>query len=82
MIFYMFLKNSERLLFPHRGYLLIANDGKPGSPLVAASGVDFNAVAGDVIDISGFIGGSGVIKYPADFVFPLFRNEEGILEYL
>jgi hypothetical protein len=48
---------------------------------MAASGVDFNAAAGDVIDISGFIGGSGVIKYPADFEFSLFRDEGGILEY-
>jgi hypothetical protein len=49
---------------------------------MAASGVDFNAVADDVIDISGFIGGSGVIKYPADFVFPLRGNDGGILENL
>ena len=75
MIFYAFLKYSKRFLFSHRGYLLIADDGKPGSLLVAASGVDFNAAAGDVMDISGFIGGSGVIKYPADFVFPLRGNE-------
>ena len=81
MIFYVFLKYSERFLFPHRGYLLIANDGKPGSPLVAALGVDFNAAAGDMMDISGFSGDSGVIKYPADFVFSLRGNDGGILEY-
>jgi hypothetical protein len=48
---------------------------------MAASGVDFNASTGDVMDISGFIGGSGVIKYPADFEFPLRCDKGGILEY-
>ena len=80
MIFYAFLKYSERFLFPHRGYLLITYNGKPDSLLVAASGVNFNASNGDMMDISGFIGGSGVIKYPADFEFPLRGNEGGILE--
>ena len=75
-----FLKYSERLLFLHRSYLLTADDGKPDSLLMAASGVDFNAAAGDVMDIPGFIGGSDVIKYPADFEFSLRGNEGGILE--
>ena len=75
-----FLKYSERLLFPHRGYLLTADDGEPDGPLIAASGVDCNAVTGDMVDISGFIGGSGVIKYPADFEFALRGNEGGIFE--
>jgi hypothetical protein len=81
MILQSFLKNSERFLFPHRGCLLTADDGKPDSPLVAAFGVDFNAAAGDVMDISGFIGGLPVIKYPADFEFSLRGNEGGILKY-
>jgi hypothetical protein len=81
MIPQAFLKCSEGLLFPHRVYLLTADDGKPDSPLMVASGVDFNAAAGDVMDIPGFIGGSGVIKYPADFEFSLRRNERRILEY-
>jgi hypothetical protein len=81
MIFYAFLKNSKRFLFPHRLYLLIAYNGKPGSPLVA-SDVDFNASTGGVMDISGFIGGVPVIKYPADFKFPLRRDEGRILENL
>ena len=82
MILQAFLKNSERfLLLPHRGYLLIIYNGKPDSLLVAASGVDFNAAAGDMTDIPGFIGRFPVGKHPADFKFPLFRNNERIFEY-
>ena len=48
---------------------------------MAVAFVDVNAVAGDMMDISGFLGGSGVIKNPADFEFSLRDNEGGILEY-
>ena len=81
MILQAFLKYSERFLFPHRGYLLIADDGKADSLLVAALGVDFNAAAGDVMGIPGFIGCFPAGKHPADFEFPLRGNEGGILEY-
>jgi hypothetical protein len=33
-----------------------------------------------MVMIPGFTGGSTVIKYPADFEFPLRGNEGGILE--
>ena len=79
MILQAFFKYSERFLFHHRGYPLITYNGKPDSLLVAAPGVDFNAAAGDVMDIPGFIGGSGVMKFSADFVFPLRGNDGGIL---
>jgi hypothetical protein len=81
MILQAFLKDSERFLFPHRVYLLTADDGKPGGRLMAVCGVDFNASAGDMMDISGFVSGVPVIKNPADFEFSLFRNEGGIFEY-
>ena len=81
MILQTFLKYSERFLFPHRVHPLIAYNGKPGSPLMAAACVDFNASAGDVVDIPGFVGGVPVIKNPADFEFSPRGNEGGILEY-
>jgi hypothetical protein len=80
MTFYAFLKNSKGPPFPHRGYLLLADDGKPDSLLVAAAGVDFNTVTGEVMDIPGFVGGVPVVKYPGDFEFPLGGNEGGVLE--
>jgi hypothetical protein len=82
MILQVFLKYSERFLFPHRGCLLITYNGKPDSPLMVASGVDFNTSAGDVMDIPRFAGGVPGIKNPADSEFPLRCNEGGILEDL
>jgi hypothetical protein len=80
MIFYAFLKNSNGSPFPHPVCLLLADDGKPDSLLVADSGVDFNTVTGEVMDIPGFVGGVPVVKDPGDFEFPLGGNEGGILE--
>jgi hypothetical protein len=33
-----------------------------------------------MVTIPGFTGGFTVIKYPADFVFPLSRDKGGIFE--
>jgi hypothetical protein len=77
-VYRSFLKDT-----PHkRGLRSIINNGKTGSPLIVAACVNINAATGDVMDISGFVSGSGVIKYSADFEFPLRRDEEEILENL
>jgi hypothetical protein len=34
-----------------------------------------------MVMIPGFMCGFTVIKHPADFVFPLFRDKGGIFEY-
>jgi hypothetical protein len=44
-------------------------------------GINDYAFFGTIIMIPGFPGGPAVIKYPADFIFPLFRDKGGILEY-
>jgi hypothetical protein len=62
-------------------YLLPADNGKYGFPLLVTPGINAYAIIGAVIVIPGFPGGFSVIKYPADFEFPLRRDKGGILEY-
>jgi hypothetical protein len=79
----VFLKNSKRFLFPHVSaslFWLCAYHGKLVCTRIGAAGINDYAVIGTVVMIPGFAGGFAVIKYPADFEFPLFRDKGGILE--
>jgi hypothetical protein len=68
MVFQTFLKNPERFLF-HLSASLFPNWEYPPHGW------------GSCLLINYGIGGSTVIKYPADFEFPLFRDKGGIPEY-
>jgi hypothetical protein len=75
--------NSSLNDTPHkRGLRSIINDSKTGSPFTAAVFVNVNAVAGDMMDISRFIGDFTGMKNTADFEFSLRCDEGGILENL
>jgi hypothetical protein len=60
------------------GTWLFANYGKPAYPRIVAPGINGYAIFGTVIIVPGRPGSPGIIKYPADFVFPPFRDEGGI----
>jgi hypothetical protein len=55
-------------------------DGKCRFAFSAVPGINGYAVFGTVVTIPGFLCGLAVIKYPADFEFPLFRDKGGIFE--
>jgi hypothetical protein len=55
-------------------------DGKYWFAGLIAPGVNGYAVLGTVVTIPGFSGSPGIIKYPADFEFPLSRDKGGIFE--
>jgi hypothetical protein len=61
--------------------LLIADKGVLGFTGNGAPGVNEYAVTGTVIDKPGFFGGFAVGENPADFEFPLFRDQGRIFEY-
>jgi hypothetical protein len=63
-----------------RGPWLFAYYGKLVYTGIGEAGINGYAVFGTVVMIPGFIGGFTVVKYPADFEFPLFRNKRGIFE--
>jgi hypothetical protein len=66
---------------PHkRGPWLFVYYGKLVYTPIGAAGINDEAIFGTVIMIPGFLGGSAVVKYPADFEFPLFRDKGGILK--
>jgi hypothetical protein len=55
--------------------------GKGWFSFPAVPAINGYTVLGTVVMIPGFIGGPGVVKYPADFEFPPHRDKGGILEY-
>jgi hypothetical protein len=80
----VFFKNSKRFLFPHVSaslFWLFVYHGKLACTRIGAAGINDYAVIGAMVMIPGFIGGSTVIKYPADFEFPPLRDKGGIFEY-
>jgi hypothetical protein len=81
MVVQSFLKNSKRLLFPHRVCLLIADDSKYRFAFFIAPGINGYAARGAIVTIPGFIGGFPVVKYPTDGEFSPRSDEGGILEY-
>jgi hypothetical protein len=62
-------------------FFLLVYDGKLVYTGIGTMGINGYAVFGTMVMIPGFAGGLGVIKYPADFKFPLLCNKGGILEY-
>jgi hypothetical protein len=59
---------------------LFAYHGKLACTRIGVAGIDDYAVIGTVVMIPGFAGGFSCGENPADFEFPLFRDEGGILE--
>jgi hypothetical protein len=66
---------------PHkRGPWLFVYYGKFVYTPIGTAGINGYAVVGTVIMIPGFVGGSAVVKYPADFEFSLRGDKGGIFE--
>jgi hypothetical protein len=62
-------------------FRLFAYYGKLVCTRIGAPGINGYAVLlGTVVMIPGFIGGFTIVKDPADFEFPLFRDKRGIFE--
>jgi hypothetical protein len=76
------MKNGEavRGLVRAALFCLVVYYGKCRAACFVVSGVNEYAVFGTVVMIAGFLRGFAVVKYPADFVFPLFRDKGGIFE--
>jgi hypothetical protein len=71
---------SSLVIYPRTRRRLLVYDGKCCFSFLAVPGINGYAIFGTVVMIPGFVGRSGVIKYPADFEFTLCCDKGGILE--